>query len=291
MSKKSIAILTGGISTERSVAFLSAANVTQHLKSHYRIDKYVLPEQLGKFIQNHKKYSVAIPIFHGIYGEDGIVQGILHSLGVSYIFSDSRAHAIGINKKICKILAKQSGLTIVPEGKTKFPQIIKTTYGGSSIGVQIVKNKAELAQAIKKFKSKKEDYLTEKFISGREFTVAVIESKKGLKALPVIEIISQHKFFDYQSKYSDTLVKEICPAKINSALAKKLQKNALAIHQAIGARQLSRSDFMVRGQQVYFLEINTIPGMTKNSLLPKAIKASGLDFAQIFDFWLAHPNH
>ena len=128
--------------------------------------------------------------------------------------------------------------------------------------------------------------LVEDYLVGEEFTVPIVEYNDKTISLPVIQIKSKRDFFDYQSKYDPDLVEEICPAPINQTLARELQGFALQVHKLLGARHLSRSDFIVSKNKVYFLEINTIPGMTKESLLPKAIQAANLDFTDLLDQWI-----
>lgn len=129
--------------------------------------------------------------------------------------------------------------------------------------------------------------LIEKYVSGEEYTVAVVEENGQSVALPVIRIYSKKKFFDYESKYDTNLVDEVCPAPIEDRLRKELQRLAVSIHELIGARHISRSDFIVdQAGKIWFLEINTIPGQTLQSLVPRAVSASGRDFGELLNSWI-----
>ncbi|OGY94612.1 MAG: hypothetical protein A2406_02180 [Candidatus Komeilibacteria bacterium RIFOXYC1_FULL_37_11] len=289
-----IAILTGGESSEREVALASSKNVVSSLPKKYSVDIFDFPADLDKFLAQYHKYQAVVPVFHGPGGEDGLIQGFLNTLKIPFIFSDVEAQAVGMNKYLSKQLAKKIGLLVAPDivldkfEKIPFksPLVIKPLAGGSSIGVAIAHSQKELDQALKQALKYSDKVLIEKYIKGQELTVPVIDKNNKTFALPVIEIRSKNKFFDYESKYDDKLVDEICPAEISSSLAKKLQFQAVKMHQALGARHISRTDFIVAGSQIYFLEINTIPGMTNNSLLPKSIRAGREDFANLLDIWI-----
>lgn len=289
-----IALLTGGQSSEREVALASSKNVYRCLIDNHQIDIFDLPKDLDSFLRKYKNYQVAIPVFHGPGGEDGQIQGLLKTLSLPFIFSDIEAHAIGMDKYVSKQLAEAIGLLVLPDKllnsfcKIKFSKslVVKPLAGGSSIGVSIAHNQRSLDLALKEAFKYSDRVLLEDYLKGKELTVPVIDKNGQTKALPVIEIRSKNDFFDYESKYDAKLVDEICPAPIDDRLTKKLQAQAIAIHQVIGARHISRSDFIVAKNKIYFLEINTIPGMTNNSLLPKAIRAGGENFADLLDYWL-----
>lgn len=289
-----LAVLTGGESSERKVALASSKNVVVSLQKKHQVDVFDFPTERNKFLSKYHNYQVAIPVFHGPGGEDGDIQGFLKTLHIPFIFSDVEAQAVGMDKYLSKQLAESIGLKTAPSivlnkfEKIKFkpPLVIKPLSGGSSIGVSIVHHQKELNQSLKQAFRYSQKVLIEKYIKGQELTVPVIDKNNRTFALPVIEIRSRNKFFDYESKYDNQLVDELCPAPISQSLAKKVQNQAVKMHQALGARHISRSDFIVAGQNIYFLEINTIPGMTNNSLLPKAIRAGGEDFSDLLDNWI-----
>lgn len=293
--KKRVAILTGGTSSEREIALRSAAAVKNALGDRFVISLYDLPNDLDKFLSEYRSIEAVIPVFHGRGGEDGSVQSTLNTLGVKFIFSDVEAHATAFNKALTKTVVEKTGVKI-PEGKVvsdgddiafSGPVVVKPVDSGSSIGVSIVKDATGLKRALDNAFKESSDVLIEDFIEGDEYTVAVIETESGVTALPVIAIKPKTEFFDLQSKYDPALCDEICPAPISAALTSELQAAALAAHRAIGARHISRSDFIVdTSGRVWFLEINTIPGMTANSLLPKALKVAGIDFGDLLALWI-----
>ncbi|MBT4209905.1 MAG: D-alanine--D-alanine ligase [Candidatus Komeilibacteria bacterium] len=289
-----IAVLTGGTSSEREVALASSENVIQALKKNYEVTVFDFPKDLDKFLAEYKKYQAAVPVFHGPGGEDGVVQGFLKTLGVPFIFSDVEAHAVGMDKYLSKYLAEKIGLLLAGDQilnkltKIEFKKavVIKPLAGGSSIGISIAHNQADLDKSLEKAFKYSDKVLVEDYIEGKELTVPIIDKDGEAFALPVIEIRSKNSFFDYESKYDNKLVEELCPALIDNKLAEELQAQALKMHLALGARHISRSDFIVDEDKIYFLEINTIPGMTNNSLLPKAIQVGGEDFANLLDIWI-----
>jgi D-alanine-D-alanine ligase len=293
-TQRKIAILTGGESSEREIGIASAKNVFVALKDRYELSLFDFPEDIKNFLNTYQEFDLVVPVFHGPGGEDGVIQGFLKTLGLKFIFSEVEAHAIGMDKSISKFLAESAGLLTAPyrvlykKEKINYekPLVVKPMAGGSSIGIQIVNDQKTLDQAIANAFEYSDKVLIEDYISGDEFTVPVVYKDGFSLALPVIQIKSKNKFFDYESKYDAALVEEICPAKISEDLANKLKSQALKIHELIGARHISRSDFIVSADSIYFLEINTIPGMTDNSLLPKAIKAQGLDFSFLLSSWI-----
>ncbi len=293
--KSSVAILTGGTSSERAIALLSAGNVAAALASRFETTIFDLPNDLERFLGERGSFIAAVPVFHGKGGEDGTIQGFLKTLGVPFIFSDVAAHAIGMNKWITKELAEASGLATSPgrlvrAGETmpyEQPVVVKPLDGGSSIGVSIARSQPELDAALRSALALSSTALVETFVSGDEYTVAMVDVQGKPTALPLIQIKSKHAFFDYESKYAADLVDEICPAPAPPELAARLANAGLTAHAMIGARHISRSDFIVdQNGKIWFLEINTIPGATLNSLVPKAMRAANLDFGELLAEWI-----
>jgi D-alanine-D-alanine ligase len=164
---------------------------------------------------------------------------------------------------------------------------VKPLDSGSSVGVSIIRKKEDIAGAVEEALKDSEQVLVEAYVSGKEFTVAVIDEEKKTVALPVVEIRPVHEFFDKESKYDEDLCEEICPAQIDDGLARRLQAIAVRAHRMIQAKHISRSDFIVdRHGEIWFLEINTIPGLTENSLTPKAIRASDRDLGTLLLSWI-----
>lgn len=293
--KKQVAILTGGESSERAVALASAKVITNLLKVNYDVSVFDFPADRASFFAAYKKFDVAIPVFHGQGGEDGAIQGFLKTLGVPFIFSDVEAHAISLNKIQTKRVVSCCGVT-TPDFRTvrkneqatyEYPCVIKPLNGGSSIGISIAKSESDFARGLEMAFRHSDQILIEKYIMGDEYTVAIIEEEGQCVALPVIQIRSQNTFFDFESKYDPSLVEEVCPAPIDDVLRNELQRIAISVHATLGVRHISRSDFIVDAAGTpWFLEINTIPGQTLQSLVPKAVRASGRDFSIVLMGWI-----
>lgn len=294
--QQTIAILTGGTSSERDVALQSAAFVEKELHTIFAVRVYDFPKDIERFLYERSMINLVIPLFHGVGGEDGTIQGFLKTLQIPFLFSDVEAQAIAMNKALTKeILQKQdipvtSSLILFSSVQAPAYEgscVIKPLDGGSSIGVTIAHTEAQFRKGLEEGFRWSKRLMIEPYIKGREFTVAVIEEAGQLVALPIIEIKSKNAFFDLESKYDPTLVEELCPAPIDEELAGQLKQLAIDAHQTIGAKHLSRTDFIVDTQEKpWVLEINTIPGQTKNSLLPKAIHTSGRTLGGVYKGWI-----
>lgn len=254
----------------------------------------------NKFPDKFPPIDLVLPIIHGTFGEDGKLQGALEMLGLPYVFSGTLASALAMNKRKTKIIAKSAGLKIAKDivisknkkynaekiiAKLGFPIVIKPTELGSSVGINMATSKEELVSDIEKALEFGEEVLLEQFVKGRELTVSVI-GDKAPKALPVIEIIPKVSgWFDYRAKYETGGSAEVCPAEIPDETRKKVQHYAVKIFKAIGCLDLARADFIwsESGDKLYFLEINTIPGMTATSLAPQSAVAAGMNFSEFLD--------
>ena len=293
--RKHIAILTGGTSSERSVALRSAEHVREALSSFADVEVFDFPRDLDTFLLVRSSFVIVVPIFHGRGGEDGTIQGFLEMLSIPYIFSGIQAHSTGMDKALCKQLMRAHGfytkdwrvLSSYDSYQWHGPVVVKPLDQGCSLGVSLVQHKDDLAPLLRLAFETQGQVLVEELIAGSEFTVAVAQVEGETVALPVIEIRSKKTFFDYESKYDPNLCDELCPAPIEDALARRLQNVALNAHALIGAKHLSRTDLMVDQQgEIWFLEINTIPGLTKDSLTPKAILAGGETLERLLGGWI-----
>lgn len=303
MKKINIAIAYGGLSNEKKISKLTAKTVFNALdKKTYQVKMFDLKKDIKNFLNLvfNKKVDLVIPAVHGWGGEDGRLQGMLDLLGIKYIFSPLAAHSIAMNKKMTKIVAAQSGLRILPDflinkkekinyseitKKLSFPIVIKPNNCGSSVGVKIAASLNELKSGIRYGFKFDEELILEKYIKGREFTLAVTGHKK-IKALPVIEIVPKvSSWFDYKAKYIKNGSEEICPANISSSTAKDIRDQGIKIFRALGCKDLARADFLQdkKSGKIYFIEINTIPGMTETSLTPKALIADNQSLESFFD--------
>jgi len=289
-----LALIYGGISKERKISLISGKKVAEALKDQFNLSVYDSKTDLERLIKEKDNINLAFPILHGKYGEDGTVQGFLELLRIPFVGSGVLASAIGINKLIFKQLLKNQGLPFPKtqicnnQKKAKVPSFgppwfVKPNTQGSSVGVSSASNKTELKSALKKaFKYDQIIHIEEQII-GREFTCGIIEKEQKPVILPVVEIIPSEEFFNYQAKYNGT-TKEIVPAEIAPKLTREIQELSLRVFQLVGAKDLARIDFMVdQKNRPYILEINTIPGLTDESLLPKEAQAAGYPFPEFLE--------
>jgi len=295
--KLTIALLSGGNSSERKISLASGIAVEQALdKKKFIIKKYDPAKDLPRLVLDCKKIDIAFLALHGSGGEDGVIQGFLESLNIPYTGSGVRSSALAMDKILSRQIYQNAGLNIAPAQTLKrgekinltqlkklgFPLIIKPATEGSSIGIEIVQSSATLQHALKKVLLLSEKILIEKFLKGVEITVGVLEkSNKKLIALPPVEIVPKRKFFDLQAKYDPKLCDEICPARLSKQLIAQAQELALKAHEALDCRGVSRTDMILIKNKFFLLETNTLPGLTKNSLLPKAAQVYGLSFSEL----------
>ena len=213
---------------------------------------------------------------HGAEGEDGRVQAAFDLMGIPYTGSGSLGSALGMDKEYSKQVMLCNGIPTAPF-VTEAPCVVKEVNGGSSIGTWVCKTDEKLRAALKEVKGK---YIIEKFIEGREFTVPVFDGK----ALDVIEIVAPDGNFDYVSKYQsgESGAREICPARITETEKELMQSLALKYHNAMGLSVYSRTDFILdKDGNAWCLEVNTLPGMTPSSLIPKAAKQAGIEYPEL----------
>ncbi len=280
-----IGIITGGSTGEREISIKSAKNICNAI-DFAEIETFIFPDDIDNFFNVRKNLDVVIPVIHGVGAEDGSLQVFLETLGIPYIFSGIQAHSIGIDKRKTKEIVSKLGIKVPREIDT-FPLFAKPNLGGSSVGSKLCNDKEELDKLFGE--NVGIDFILEESIKGREMTVGVVEKDGKNLILPVIEIIPKGEFFDFESKYDpEKLAEEICPAKIDADIYKELQRQALVCHQTIGAKHISRSDFFVtEDNEIYFLEINTIPGMTDTSLLPKMLKEERVELKNLLKEWVS----
>lgn len=300
MKKLTIALLSGGISSEREVSISSGDQVYEALDHNkYDIIRYDPKTDLPQLVADASKIDAALIILHGPFGEDGTVQGLLDLLDIPYQGSGVLGSSLGMNKLASKYLYETSGLLVpsyVAIGKNDtldtdacvqrlgLPLVVKPVCSGSSVGISIVKSKDLLKEAVDKAFEQDSMVLIEAHIDGIELTGGVIGNDQ-LEALPIIEIIPSESFdfFDYEAKYTAGATNEICPARIDDVMTKKSQEIAKTAHKALFCKGYSRTDMILNGQDIYVLETNTIPGMTATSLLPLAAGEAGIPFGQLLD--------
>ncbi len=300
MKKLTIALLAGGISSEREISLQSGDQVYEALdKKKFDVIRYDPKTDLNRLVAEAPSIDAALIILHGPYGEDGTVQGLLDLLDIPYQGSGVLGSAIAMNKLVSKQLYERFGLPIPPyiviqhddainpeEYIERFgiPLVVKPVKGGSSVGVSIVKSKESLKNAVDEAFTYDDTVLIESYIDGIELTGGVI-GNKNLEALPIIEIIpdKEHEFFDYEAKYTAGITREICPARIDEDLTVKAQTYAKMAHSSLFCKGYSRTDMILKKREIYIIETNTIPGMTATSLLPLAAGTAGIGFSQLLD--------
>ncbi|MFC1886618.1 D-alanine--D-alanine ligase [Thermodesulfobacteriota bacterium] len=312
MKKLTIALLSGGISSEREVSLDGGDQVFEALsRDKFRVIRYDPKTDLSRLIEDAPGIDAALIILHGSNGEDGAMQGLMDLLDIPYQGSGVLGSAIAMDKLATKRLYESAGLPVpsylaVKQGdhiepkdcinRFGLPLVIKPVKGGSSIGTSIVWAMASFAEAVNTAFEHDNTILIEKYINGIELTVGVI-GNSTLTALPVIEIIPEkgHEFFDYTAKYSHGETREICPARIDDSLMEKAQTYAKIAHRSLFCEGYSRTDMIFENEELFVLETNTIPGMTQGSLLPLAAKTAGVKFSRLLEILIelgieAHQN-
>lgn len=298
--KKNIALLAGGISSEREVSLKSGEQVYQALdKSKYSVRRYDPKSDLPKLMDDASQIDAALIILHGPYGEDGTIQGLLELLDIPYQGAGVLGSALAMNKLAAKQRFEMQGLPVPTYRMEKrnapsdsqqlvdqlgLPVVVKPASAGSSIGMSIVTSIQALPAAMENAFTHNADVMVETFIDGTEITGGVL-GNDTLQPLPLIEIIpgQEHVFFDYEAKYTPGATQEICPARLDETLTRKAQQYAMLAHNALYCKGYSRTDMIVRGDDIFVLETNTIPGMTPTSLFPQAAQAAGISFSQLLD--------
>lgn len=279
-----VAVLMGGTSSEREISLLSGTQILSALKRK-KINAYAInvgPDIIEN-LQNNKPDRAFIAL-HGTGGEDGIIQALLNLLKIPYPSSGVAASALTMNKYHCNLLCKAFGIPVLPstiltkdtENNLSFPLCIKPVSSGSSCGVTCINTPEQLPQAYHEAKKYAAEVMAEPWIAGREFTVAILDKQ----ALPVVEIITPaDEFYDYEAKYLKPTTSYICPCDLPQSQQQQLQNLALQAFQATGCKCWARIDFIQDQQEnLWLLDINTIPGLTDHSLFPMAAKQAGIEF-------------
>jgi D-alanine-D-alanine ligase len=285
-----VIVLFGGVGSEREVSLRSGANMVAALESHYpvvgvELKEAALPEDLDP------RRDIVFPALHGEFGEDGTLQGLLEQAGICYAGCDAAASRLCMDKQAIKVIAREMTIP-VPKGiclhageplplasiadELGEDLVVKPCDQGSSVGVEFIQGKDALAQWWQAVSGGR--WLIEECIHGRELTVGLLHGK----AQGVVEIISARGFYDYQAKYTPGYSSYEYPAKLSAELTCRIQLMAEAIFEQAACRDFARVDFLLAGEDdVRLLEINTIPGLTATSLLPKSASCNGYDFEQL----------
>ena len=315
MNNKKILILEGGYNEEHDVSLKSSIEIQKVLKKNKIKFKTLIvdPDNFEKKISKFKNY-ICFNALHGPYGEDGRIQKILNKMRISYTHSGYKSSKICFDKIATKNLLRKNNIstpsfvTINKKDlnknkllifKKKFKKfIIKPSSSGSSFGIKIIKNNNDLKKFIKKINKYKESIflhdhiLIEEYISGKELTVSTIELSKKIEALAVTEIKYKNNFFDYEAKYSKGLSTHHLPANLSKKNYNDCLKLAEKSHKLLGCKSISRSDFIFNAKlkKLFFLEINTQPGLTSFSLLPEQAKYRKISFEKLIFSILKNTN-
>ena len=288
--KRKIAILAGGPSCEREISLISGRAVFDALYAR-GLEVFML-DPVGDFMGELKKQNVSVVFLalHGSFGEDGTVQRMLEEAGIVYTGSGIEASEVAFDKAKTQALLKKAAIKVpefvVFENKKDagvksplpYPCVIKPTKSGSSVGISIISKDEDYERAVKEAFRYSDSIIVEQYVHGRELTVGILDNK----ALPVVEVIAARDFYDYQAKYQDTGTRYEFPAKLSEKMASIVSEIALRAYKAVGCEVMARVDIILADDQTpYVLELNTIPGLTGKSLLPKAAKASGIDFPDL----------
>jgi D-alanine-D-alanine ligase len=317
--RKNIALLAGGYSGEYVISIKTAETIEKNLDSDlYHVFKIIITknewryEHEGTAIQVDKNdFSLTIAgnkivfdcvfiAIHGTPGEDGRIQGYLDMLNIPYTSCNSIVSALTFNKSYCNKVVKSfnvvnianSVLLIKGESfsmgaildQLKLPVFVKPNESGSSLGVSKVKDVGALLPAIEKAFKEDNQVLIEEFIEGRELTIGVYKTNGYLNALPATEIESKNEFFDYEAKYTPGVTNEITPARIDKNLKEQLENKAQYIYRHLNCRGVVRMDFILENGtgKLFFLEVNTMPGQSDNSIVPQQVRAAGRTLKEFY---------
>jgi D-alanine-D-alanine ligase len=321
-----VAVLTGGSTPERDVAFAGAAQVVAALRdlgydvtvvdttsgelSRADEARYLQPtvgatppdrDALARLRANElgsalvalpavRSADLVFPVLHGRQGEGGELQALLELAGIRYAGSGPLGSAMALDKDVAKRLFRVAGIPtpdwvmwpadLADVTVLGLPLVVKPSKVGSTVGLTVVEHTETLRSAVADAQSYDDEVMLERFVAGREYTVGIL----GERALAVGEIIPQHEVFDYECKYTPGMTREIFPAEIPKTLETRLRDLALAAHNVLKLRDFSRADFRVTSAgEPYCLEVNTLPGLTRTSLLPQSAAAVGIDFPALCD--------
>ncbi|WP_372754537.1 D-alanine--D-alanine ligase [Labilibaculum sp.] len=305
--KRTIAVIAGGDSSEFEISLQTANHIFSSLdKTIYspflvifkgtdwkvKIDDQYYPIDRNDFSfttkQGKIKFDFAYIGIHGTPGENGILQGYFQLLNIPYSSCDVFSSALSFNKHACNSYLKSFGFKVAEsillkreqtysaqaiEKKLGLPCFVKPNADGSSFGISKVKKSEELESAIEKAFAEGQEVIIEEFIDGLEFTCGLVKTQKENLIFPVTEVLPKKEFFDYEAKYDPSMAEEITPARISDELSLQFQNLSSEIYDALKCKGIVRIDYMLRKNEVFVLEANTVPGMTANSFIPKQVAA------------------
>lgn len=296
--KRKIAIVAGGDSSEHDVSLRSAAGILSFLdKDKYDAEIVELQGSDLKTLNRLVDYDFAYITIHGTPGENGLLQGYLEMMHIPYSCCGVLAASLTFNKFACNHYLHGFGINIaksillrkdhVPadieeqvERELGFPCFIKSNVGGSSFGCTKVKGRDKVMWAIERAFAEGNEVICESYLKGTEVTCGVYKTKEKAVAFPITEVVTKREFFDYEAKYNGQ-VDEITPARVPDEMRDRVQAMTLKIYDIIGAQGIIRTDYVLIGNEIYLLEVNTTPGMTATSFIPQQVRAAGLDIKDV----------
>ncbi len=313
---KTIAIAAGGDSSEFEISVKSADEVGKVLSAKYIVYTIIIrgttwywEDQKGRYHNIDKndfnlvvdesriRFDGVFIAIHGTPGENGLLQGYFDMMGIPYTSCNAFCSALTFNKQACKLFLKEYAIAmanavLLRKGEKMdllnivrqfgLPCFVKPNDSGSSFGVTKVKQKEELLPAIETAFKESDEVLIEAFMNGREVACGVVKTKSKTIVLPVTEIISKNEFFDYEAKYTPGKSDEVTPADMPLSVTNEIQRLSLLVYNLFGCKGIVRVDFIVIGEKPFFIEINTVPGMTKESIVPKQAEAAGIALEELY---------
>ncbi len=316
--KKNIAIIAGGNSSEFPISIKSAGEIIKLLNPClYNVWLVVLKGKSWTTVQEEGMevnvdlndfsillqqgkihFDYAFIVIHGDPGENGKLQAYFEMMGIPYNTCDVLSSALSFNKFACKSYLKNFGIlsaesVVIKKGqpldeasileKAGLPCFVKPNNGGSSFGTSKVTRQEDLFKAIESAFKEDNEVIIEAFVKGDELSCGLLKTSKEELIFPVTEIVTKNEFFDYEAKYTPGVTDEITPARVAADIQKKVQNISSEIYGLLNCRGLVRVDFIVRGNQIYFLELNSVPGMSRESIVPKQIEAAGLTMEDVLE--------
>lgn len=313
---RTIAIAAGGDSPEYEVSVKSAIEVSRALSPRYRVYIIIIrgsdwywEDERGRYHKidkndftlviddSHIRFDAVFIAIHGTPGENGLLQGYFDMLCIPYTSCDAFCSALTFNKQACKLFLKEylipmaEAVMIRKDDHSDLPAImrhlglpcfVKPNDSGSSFGVTKVREKEELVAAVEKAFRESDEVMIEAYLKGREVACGVVSTRSRALVLPVTEIISKNEFFDYEAKYTPGRSEEITPAMIPVKISDEIQKLSLRIYNLLGCKGIVRVDFIIVDDEPVFLEINTVPGMSAESIIPKQARAAGIELEDLY---------
>ncbi len=315
---KKVAVVCGGNSGEKVISLKSSAFVIENLDAEkyqgYQVLiegtswNYIAPDgteypiDRNDFSVNvnglHIKFDVVFNIIHGDPGENGKLQAYFEMLGIPNTSSDSTVSALTFNKAYCNHIVRDLGVNVAASmhlfksntidkdailSRVGLPCFVKPNSGGSSIGMSRVNSEEDLLPAIEKAFAEDDEILVEEFFEGRELTCGVMQTKGQMVVFPICEVVSKKEFFDYEAKYNDDLVEELIPAPIDNDVAEVIKANAVFLYKSLHLSGVARIDFIFKGDEYIFLEVNTIPGLSAQSIVPNMARSYGWTNSELID--------